>query len=401
VTPYVLADDLSGALETGAAFRAHGWRAVLPLRECEIPAGALRVLSSETRNRQADEAEAAVRAILTREKSAGASLLFKKIDSTLRGPIGAELAAVRAVLAPKRIVLCPANPIAGRTIRDGIVRIHGVPLLGTDFRTDPYWPAKSSSAADILRAQGVADLGFVGLKEIRAGTDTAAGAMMKAFESGAGVVVADAELQSDLGLIAQASRQAGADLASGSGGFAEAVAALSGKDAIATRPAFPVRFASMVVIAGSRSAMTDRQLKAAAKTGKLKIIEASPRDFDAKRLAATIRDELATRHVALVKFGAPAGTPASPADIIACVERAADVLAREVRPQIYFLTGGETAWTVCRALSGVSLEILAEAEPGVVFASLQREGGDPQFVFTKPGGFGRENLLARLLSVVK
>jgi D-threonate/D-erythronate kinase len=401
VSPYVLADDLSGALEAGAAFRSYGWRAFLPLRESTPPAGALRVLSSETRNQSERDAGEAVRKILAREKQAGAPLLFKKIDSTLRGPLGAEFKAVREVLAPKRVLLCPANPVAGRTIRDGVVRIHGVPLLGTDFRSDPYWPAKSSSAGEILRAHDITGFASIGLKDVRAGRPTAAKAMQAAFDSGAGIVIADAELQRDLGVIAQAGRDAGADFFVGSGGFAEAVAAQSGKDSTATRPAFPPHFSSMVVIAGSRSSTTERQIKAAAKVRRLKVIEVTPADCAPGKLVADVRRELESRHVAIIRFGAPPGSPIEPAALIACVSRSAETLAREIAPHVYFLTGGETAWTVCRALAGISLEILAETEPGVVFATLQREGAPPQLVFTKPGGFGREDLLVRLAEYVK
>ena len=51
------------------------------------------------------------------------SLVLKKIDSTMRGNIAAEIAAARAVLQPRITLLAPAFPALGRTVRDGSVHI--------------------------------------------------------------------------------------------------------------------------------------------------------------------------------------------------------------------------------------------------------------------------------------
>ena len=60
-----------------------------------------------------------------------ADILFKKIDSTLRGHVAAELRAARAALGPDRpILVAPAFPAQGRTVKDGRVYVNGTPLRG-------------------------------------------------------------------------------------------------------------------------------------------------------------------------------------------------------------------------------------------------------------------------------
>ena len=64
-----------------------------------------------------------------------AGILYKKIDSTLRGNVVAELAAVRQALGARRpIFVAPAFPAQGRTVRGGRVFVDGKPLRGGNLK---------------------------------------------------------------------------------------------------------------------------------------------------------------------------------------------------------------------------------------------------------------------------
>lgn len=115
--------------------------------------GNLIVFSSETRN--AAPREAARRAarrvteLLRVTKAWPGELLFKKIDSTLRGPIGAELQVLLTAFPGRRILLCPANPFTGRTVRGGVLHVQGVPLHLTEFRNDPLAPVTTGDLVQL------------------------------------------------------------------------------------------------------------------------------------------------------------------------------------------------------------------------------------------------------------
>jgi D-threonate/D-erythronate kinase len=59
--------------------------------------------------------------------------LFKKIDSTLRGSIVEEVRA--AAFGRSKVVVAPAVPLQGRTVRDGTVHLRGVPIEDTRAAT--------------------------------------------------------------------------------------------------------------------------------------------------------------------------------------------------------------------------------------------------------------------------
>jgi len=66
-------------------------------------------------------------------------------------------------------------------------------------------------------------------------------------------------------------------------------------------------------------------------------------------------------------------------------------------PNSLFVTGGETAWTVCRALGGQRLEVLCELQPGVVVSRFERGSEVGINVITKPGGYGGDATLVELI----
>ena len=127
----IIADDLSGAADCGIACASAGHETIVVLGERpDEPACGVLAIDADTRGRSRAEA-AAETARLTRLHAPPGRRLFRKLDSTLRGHVAAELAALLAVRresGPAVILLAPAFPATGRTTRDGIQRLDGLPL---------------------------------------------------------------------------------------------------------------------------------------------------------------------------------------------------------------------------------------------------------------------------------
>ncbi len=144
----VIADDLTGAAElAGVGFR-YGFEA-----EVERVGGSGRApcfLCLDTDSRSSSKAEAGERVRMAIERASGAGLIYKKVDSALRGNIVAELDAILTRVGLERALLVPANPSLQRLIRDGKYTIGGVPIDETGFRNDPDYPCRSASVLDIL-----------------------------------------------------------------------------------------------------------------------------------------------------------------------------------------------------------------------------------------------------------
>ena len=86
----VVADDLSGAADSAAALAGRAETVVLLDRDAPLPAAADAV-AGDTDRRYAAPAEAAARAAAAIRRSGAGTLVYKTIDSTLRGNIGPEI----------------------------------------------------------------------------------------------------------------------------------------------------------------------------------------------------------------------------------------------------------------------------------------------------------------------
>ena len=146
----VIADDLSGAAELAGAALRHGLSA--EVQTSFFPGTSAEVVCIDTDTRLLPAAEAARRVAATARSALAAnpSWIFKKCDSVLRGPVLAEARAVAEVTGRHRILLIPANPSRGRTIRDGKYYIAGQPLHATSFATDPAHPRLTSDVRELL-----------------------------------------------------------------------------------------------------------------------------------------------------------------------------------------------------------------------------------------------------------
>ena len=131
----IVADDLTGAADTGVAFLADDISVVVCWPDRVGQDGWLSpiadVLAVDTRSRaaSAEYARGVTADVVTVFRESGAATLYKKIDSTLRGHVGVEVLAAINSWHPRSIaVVAPAFPAAGRTTIGGRQHVGGVPI---------------------------------------------------------------------------------------------------------------------------------------------------------------------------------------------------------------------------------------------------------------------------------
>ena len=152
----ILADDFTGALDTGVQFAACGIPTrVLVGEQVDFAANDAAVLVVDTETRHLPAAEAyAVIAKLTREAmSAGVFSIYKKTDSALRGNIGAELSALLKTSGERQLPFLPAFPQIDRVTRDGVHYISGVPVTESPFGIDPFEPVRHARVTELIGEQ--------------------------------------------------------------------------------------------------------------------------------------------------------------------------------------------------------------------------------------------------------
>lgn len=145
----VLADDFTGAAElAGVAFQL-GYSVEVQTEFQPVKAEVV-IVDMATRALSAEKAAHRARSFAQSLKDAGEHDVFVKIDSVLRGPIVPQLAAIAEELNKIQVQIVNANPINGRTVRDGKLYVDGVPITQTDFANDPEHPATSDNVLDLL-----------------------------------------------------------------------------------------------------------------------------------------------------------------------------------------------------------------------------------------------------------
>jgi len=203
----VVADDFTGACDVGVQFKKYGLKTVVltelknlsKFEEYDVI-----VIDSESRNNPLVDAYNRMKEIAAYLKETDRRLIYKKIDSTLRGNIGVELDAIIDELDLEAAIIAPSFPAAGRTTLNGRVFVNGVPLEETGFAHDPLKPIKTSYIPDLIGEQTGKKVGLITLPIIREGMELLETSIRSLMEDGCKIIVADAENVRDLRLIAKA-----------------------------------------------------------------------------------------------------------------------------------------------------------------------------------------------------
>ncbi len=407
----VIADDLTGAADCAAASAGHGIRATVllhspALQDAEDQWPRCEILSIDANTRALSAAQAAaaaadvVRLCAMHGVLEAGCLLFKKLDSTLRGNWAAELAAVRHACGrleqrreKPRVILAPALPAQGRTTVDGRQRVHGRPVEETDFWEQDARGTEATIAA-LLNQAGLS-CRMVDSASVRAGANGLRRAMQRLARE-ADVLVCDAETDDDLRRIAEASvRLEGRTLWAGSAGLAwhlPQAAGIAGAGAGAEQRTFadgPTLF-----VVGTRAAAACRQAGILAEEPGVVTVRVTPSALLTSRAdSAAIVEGLRSGHDVLVRVDEAERCPAHQATLLT------RALAKTIAPSAALLsglvaTGGETARAIFDELGIRRLRLLGEVEPGLPFALAE---GWPRAlpVLTKAGGFGSAGTLVR------
>jgi D-threonate/D-erythronate kinase len=341
-----LADDLTGALEAGAFFAGAGIGCLVSVGG-ELPGVSTGVLVFDTETRHLPPADAArkVGDLARAAALAGSRGIYKKTDSTLRGPIGAELKALQEAWPGVPLTYIPAYPRMGRTVRNGRLYVNGVPLEETSFARDPVNPALTGDLHTLLsESPGPAPVAIAGAAQLDAHL---------ARDRGSTLFVCDSETDADLeALVAVLVRREALSLTAGTAALAALLARVLPLSRSAAASPIP-RAARGLVACGSLHPASIEQMETAGSVPGWTLLRGHP-----ETLSAAVPGKLAGCE-ALVVFG------------------------------------GDTAYAILKALGVDAIEPLRELLPGIPVSRI-RAGGRELTLVTKAGGFGPPDVVRRI-----
>ena len=394
----VIADDITGAMDTGVGLAKAGLAATITFSGSTDPGSDCVVATTDSRAESPSEAYRRVKAVGERFQD---YYIYKKIDSTLRGNIAAELQALLDVTRAAKTVVCPAFPSIKRTIVNGELLVEGVPVHLTSFSRDPTSPVTRSSVADLLRSgSGIAAEGL-GLADVEQGPEHL---VQRIRECASRAVVIDATTDKHLRCIADALVLNGERwLPCGSGGLgAQLPLAFGFSPHRQELPPTPHGHALIAV--GSRNEVSIRQVHRLIEKLGTPLVKVEPREFKTRRgreprinqIARETRGLLSDRQVVVLSSSLSDYIPQYRpfmahilGDIVTRVLSLCDING-------LFLCGGDVARAVCGDEGIQALRILGELQPGVIAGEAVGQHHEGLRVVTKAGGFGNEDALVQV-----
>jgi uncharacterized protein YgbK (DUF1537 family) len=417
VTLLIIADDFTGALDTGVQFAASGINTRVVTNTghdfCHVdPEVRVLVMDAETRHLSSSKAYDIVYNITKRAIAQKIPYLYKKTDSALRGNIGSELTAMLEAAGGKTLSFLPAFPKMKRWTKEGIQYIDGVPVNESVFGNDPFEPVTCSHIPEMIGTQS----------QVKVSVRTVRNRNIPTIENGKEnrkepeLLVWDAETDEELEVLGQYLYETDQmHLTAGCAGFAAVLPELLGLKG-ERRPDINL-ISKFLVICGSVNPITTAQLDYAEKHGFLRI-RLKPEELLDKEFWVSHRGqeklcqwkELLTRHSCVIldsndlpgredtkEYAKAHGLSLDETRmrIAASYGYILKVLLEGGLESTLLITGGDTLLGCMDQLGVSEMEPVCELAPGTVLSNFSL-GKKKNQVISKSGGFGQEELLIDL-----
>ena len=377
----IVADDLTGALDVAGPFAARGQHTIVAVDEQACtPAtfSGARVVSinATSRHLPADRAAMLVRDVVRRLCPRDATILIKKIDSTLRGNVVPETLAMLEASGRRNAIVAPAFPAQGRTLSQGIVHVRGEELARTQFARDALSPPPLEPLDAVFRAAmpqaSVAVVGPDGPFSLASG----AGQIC--------VFVVDSASDADLERTVRALQsRLGECILVGSAGIANAVARVC-MDAGAAHPV-PHLTGDILFAVGSRAEQSAEQVRVLGERTGAVVFPAPNGVVDLPAMFGS------AARVQVVR--ATPDAQGREGDAAAVAQRIAAAVVQRVRTRpvdALLATGGDTAIAILKALACPMVQVMGDLVPGIPYSKVEVDGR-PLLLLTKAGGFGADD----------
>jgi uncharacterized protein YgbK (DUF1537 family) len=426
----LIADDLTGGADAGAQFAKRGVSTLLiSLKDhsdidfSKYTDRDVLVLNTDSRGLSPEKAFHLASSILKGFENKHFPVIYKKIDSTLRGNIGYELDAILEKTDNSMCFMAPSYPEQDRTLVGGIMMVRGKPLALTEVARDTASPVQESHVYKLLEQQSSNRIGRIDLTLVASSREKLRKAVEDEQRKGNKIVIFDAVIRQDLtNIVEVAFSIKRTPLLVGSAGLAEEVAkkltplrthrVFDTSQKRVTKP-----FKHLFIISGSTSSVTQQQLKEIEQRGfpvyqlkkSLLVDHNSNSLIEIKELSSRIAKSLIEGRVVLktysevlqsedvMDFPIHHKITKTLAHIVLLALEESNVDAHDL---VLILTGGDTALSVINILRADGVEIEGELLEGIVRGHLIGGDWDGLTVITKAGAFGKGDALERIMQIL-
>lgn len=406
---YIIADDLTGANDTGVQYKRRGLRTLIStevdLTLLDQFAGSFDVISinADTRTKDSQLAYKTTYDFVKHIQETNHKYIYKKVDSLVRGNAAQELEAVMDALDSSLAIVAISYPANARTLNNGILRLPHVNGEQSEVNV-----TKLFSDGMNRKVKGIS------LQTVRQGIEAVQIAIRQGQSHKAQVFVIDAVTDHDLSVVRDVSlAQEDKVVLCGSAGLANQLSLIEGSDVLIETFHEDTNGVTLVVI-GSRNACTAEQIQALADETGMPIITALTSEI-LKGETKKVSKEILAQADNLINGGCKLLAVVvdtlfmdyrishnDSQDVINDSLRIADVigsLANELCERYHISailsSGGDTSLAVLKALEAKGIELNSEILPGVPIGRLIGGKSEGMTIVTKSGGFGQKDSLIR------
>lgn len=383
----IIADDVTGALDSASQFAKAGI-AVVVYANGELPWDGLpdnvraAVVNTDTRHASPEQAYQTTKKLAQQGNAHGVRLIMKKIDSALRGNVGAEIQAVLDAGISNRLYLLPAYPEGGRTTEKGIQYWNGVPIAETAYGKDPFNPVRSSRVADAFT------------------TDTLEIGTEAPFAADPGIQIVDISTAEQMAKRCRSLLENGVPLLlAGCAGLACALA----KNMRAEKPEtmgedFPIP-QRLLIVSGSLHRVSRQQIDRARKSGIPCITLTSENKEDAAE--RVLRRFTVSQTVVLETSAQIVGVDErSRSSIAAHIAQVVEQVYRKSEELALAVFGGDTLLEILPRILQEGIFPRGEVVTGLPLSQATDKNGKPALLISKSGGFGSEDAVEQIIQTV-
>ncbi len=426
---FIIADDLTGATDSGVQFSKQGYNtfvsAVLNIELWKLPDLAslantvdVFVVDTETREVDSNIARSRIRQIINSLPIGQDDIIYKKIDSTMRGNIGVEIDECLKLLNKDLCLLTPSFPTNHRITSGGYLRVNEQLLGHSEYYSGSLEPNEASYIPYLLAQETDRHIAHISINDIVNGSSAISKCLQEHFAADSQVIVADSTNEEQLLCLIHGSFEfEGSILYSGSAGFANSLASAY-KGEKRQKLNFPIPIKPVVIVSGSRRTIVRQQIEFLKK--KINFIEQrvnveqilSDRDHYIEQFASKVSQTIQNGHHVVIhpdpndqkKLRLQFLLSEYQLDFRELGIIIRDFLSDSISKinkiaQIYnlLINGGDTAAGICSALQIDQFYILEEILPGVP-RMVSHQRNDTLNIITKAGGFGDEQILFEMVN---
>ena len=411
----VIADDLTGAGEIGSIL-VENKRKPFVLNE-ELSKDDIGTLTAEynglilnlnSRILDSKSAYNKVKCLLNQFKEIRDRLIYKKIDSTLRGNLVEEIEAVLDLNCVDIVLLAPALPKSERITIGGYHLVDQLPIVRSRYAKDMAGNLKSSYLPALFSNKSKYRVGKISLEVVEKGPKSIMDSIMTQHKNAARILISDACTDEDLYNVKEAILNVNLSvLPVGSAGL--------------FRQFFPKRELSntspCLVVCGSLNKVARRQIRRLMDEGRAEYIEIDLSQMFTEDREKELEKDVKTAQASLGKgYDTILTTPEREYRIFSETDNArldfkmkineflatvASEIIKTCKLSGLILTGGSTALAIMQNLKAKGTEIKRDLDFLIPVGVLRGGPFDGLSVITKAGGFGEEDVLIKAVKYLR